>query len=69
MTSLEEPKLIFTYFSEVQSTAIDVYHIRRQAGSQRKGNSQAVSKANDDISDNIAKIGMMFTVYLLVPWS
>jgi len=53
------------YFSEVQSTAVDVRHIRRQAGGQRKGNGQAVSKANDDIPDNIAKFGMMFMMYLL----
>jgi hypothetical protein len=46
---------------------MDVHHIRRQAGSQREGNGQAVSKANDDISDNIAKVGMMFMVYLLAP--
>jgi hypothetical protein len=67
MTSLDEPKLISIYFSEVQSTVVDIRHIRRQAGGQRKGNGQAVSKANDDIPDNIAKFGMMFMVYLLVP--
>jgi hypothetical protein len=62
MTSLEEPKLIYIYLSEVQATVGDVRHVRRQAGSQRKGNGQAVSKANDDIPDNITKVGMMFMV-------